>query len=376
MEDSASEVDSSDQEDGFVPRDRSNTCGSLSDLGKKRKQEPLAQESRSDQNPEEEKEPKQKRVKPTSKLKRFSQSFQRLSFRTDARASPLTPRLWGKGSRGPSKARGVKLWSETFDSVSEELSLTEVRRQEAIFELTQGEQSLIDDLNITKKAYFEPMLKLSIMSEDELNQIFGSLYSLIPLHEDLLSRLQQVRKADGTVSEVGAILIEWFPLLQAYEQYCCNLIAAKSLLDYKKQEQRVTEFLTLCQESSFSRKLDLWNFLDLPRSRLFKYPLLLREIARYTPAQHPDCRQLDTAIELIQGIVARVNLKTGEAECHYYRERLLYLDHSQNEPLIHSSKVLCCHGELRNNKGAKLQVFLFDQVLVITRTVSRNDLPL
>lgn len=33
------------------------------------------------------------------------------------------------------------------------------------------------------QAYHDPMLKLSIMTEHELNQIFGTLDSLIPLHE-------------------------------------------------------------------------------------------------------------------------------------------------------------------------------------------------
>lgn len=33
------------------------------------------------------------------------------------------------------------------------------------------------------QAYHDPMLTLSIMTEQELNQIFGTLDSLIPLHE-------------------------------------------------------------------------------------------------------------------------------------------------------------------------------------------------
>lgn len=36
------------------------------------------------------------------------------------------------------------------------------------------------------QAYHDPMLKLSIMTEQELNQIFGTLDSLIPLHEGII----------------------------------------------------------------------------------------------------------------------------------------------------------------------------------------------
>ncbi|XP_072345086.1 rho guanine nucleotide exchange factor 3-like [Scyliorhinus torazame] len=295
MEDGELEQNEAEAESGFISRERTYTSGSLSDLGKKRKQDPVIEEICDELNLEDEKEPSHKRVKPVSKLKRFSQSFQRLSFRTDTRPAYFPSRSWGKNSGGSSKSRNCKLWSETFDTVGEELSTKEIKRQEVIFELMQGEQALIDDLGITKKAYFEPMLKLCIMSEEELNQIFGSLYSLIPLHQDLLSRLQQVRRADGTVYEVGRTLVDWCPSLAGYETYCCNLVAAKALLDYKKQTQRVDEFLRLCQESSFSRKLDLWNFLDLPRSRLVKYPLLLKEIIRHTPPDHPDQHPLSQA---------------------------------------------------------------------------------
>lgn len=82
----------------------------------------------------------------------------------------------------------------------------------------------------------------------------------------------------------------------AYKEYCSNQLAAKALLDQKKQDLRVQDFLQRCLESPFSRKLDLWSFLDIPRSRLFKYPLLLKEILKHTPPEHPDASSLDQAV--------------------------------------------------------------------------------
>ncbi|XP_059813618.1 rho guanine nucleotide exchange factor 3-like isoform X3 [Hypanus sabinus] len=317
-------------------------------------------------------EPSNKRVKPVSRLKRFSQSFQRLSFRTDPRSPlSLSSRHGSRGLPVSNASRDNRLWSETFDCGGDGLTASEVKRQEAIFELMQGEQSLIADLNTTKKAYYEPMLKLNIMSEEELAQIFGSLYSLIPLHEDLLSRLEEVRNTDGTVREVGRTLLDWLPSLAAYETYCCNQVEAKAVLDAKRREQRVDEFLQLCQQSAFSRKLDLWSFLDLPRSRLVKYPLLLREIGRHTPAEHPDHALLHQAMELSQRVAAQIDERTGESECRFYWQRLRYLSDTQPEAEVQRSRRLWCHGELRNNKGAKLRVFLFERALVVTRPVTQ-----
>ncbi|XP_040262906.1 rho guanine nucleotide exchange factor 3 isoform X2 [Bufo bufo] len=342
-------------------------------------------------------EPSTKRVKPLSRvtslanlippvratpLKRFSQSLQRsISFRGDSRPDLFTPRPWSRNA-APSitKRRDSKLWSETFDvCVNQVLTSKEIKRQEAIFELSQGEEDLIEDLKLAKKAYHDPMLKLSIMTEEELMQIFGTLNSLIPLHEDLRRRLRDVRKPDGSTEHVGHILVGWLPCLNSYDSYCSNQVAAKALLDHKKQDHRVQDFLQRCLESPFSRKLDLWNFLDIPRSRLVKYHLLLKEILRHTPNDHPDQQHLEEAINIVQGIVTEINIKTGESECHYYKERLIYLEDCQRDLLIDNSRALCCHGELKNNRGAvpflfqKFHVFLFQEVLVITRTITQND---
>ena len=86
------------------------------------------------------------------------------------------------------------------------------------------------------------------------------------------------------------------PCLSSYTAYCSNQVKAKPLLDQKKQDRRVQDFLQRCLQSPFSRKLDLWNFLDIPRSRLVKYPLLLREILKHTPNDHPDRQHLDEAV--------------------------------------------------------------------------------
>ncbi|XP_068590042.1 rho guanine nucleotide exchange factor (GEF) 3, like [Cebidichthys violaceus] len=361
--------------------------------GKKRKQDPepvvrIIEDEEEDDEGEmisdhmrDSEEPSNKRVKPVVKsnsltgvitpvktpaLKRIGQSISRsISFRTEARPLPPAPlRSRTKASSYP-RRRNSQCWSDTVES--HDLTAKEIKRQEVIYELTQGERQLIEDLSLVKKVYYEPMLKLDIMTESELGQIFGTLDSLIPLHQDLLSRLERLKGSEKTIGQVGPTLMNWFPCLEAYVTYCCNQVGAKALLDLKKHEKRVEHFLRLCQESSFSRKLDLWNFLDLPRSRLVKYPLLLKEIQKCTPPEHPDEDSLPDALELVQSIVAEVNKKTGEAECQFYRRGLAYLEESQRLQEIQLSRFLYCHGELKNNKGQRLHVFLFELALVLTR---------
>ncbi|XP_036921788.1 neuroepithelial cell-transforming gene 1 protein isoform X1 [Sturnira hondurensis] len=336
------------------------------------------------------KEPSNKRVRPLARVtslanlispvrngavRRFGQTLQSFTLRGDNRSPASAQKLSSRSTvPAPSKRRSSVLWSEMLDvSMKESLTAKEIKRQEAIYEMSRGEQDLIEDLKLARKAYHDPMLKLSIMSEEELTQIFGDLDAYIPLHEDLLARLGEATKPDGTVEQIGHILVNWLPGLNAYKGYCSNQLAAKALLDQKKQDPRVQDFLQRCLESPFSRKLDLWSFLDIPRSRLVKYPLLLKEILRHTPKDHLDVQLLEEAILIIQGVLSDINLKKGESECQYYIDKLEYLDEKQKDPRIEASRVLLCHGELKNKNGHKLYIFLFQDILVLTRPVTRNE---
>lgn len=225
-----------------ITRERLLTCANLSDFaGKKRKQDPssdaensarILEDCEEDDFPisdhmQDSEGPCNKRVKPVDKgasvtgiitpvktpaLKRLGQSIQRsISFRTEARPLPPMPRSRQKASSFP-RRRSSQLWSDTVDNMSHELSTKEIKRQEVIYELTQGEKQLIEDLSLVKKVYYEPMLKLDIMTESELGQIFGTLDSLIPLHEDLLVRLEGLRGAEKTVQEVGPTMMDWVSL--------------------------------------------------------------------------------------------------------------------------------------------------------------------
>ncbi|XP_014861098.1 PREDICTED: neuroepithelial cell-transforming gene 1 protein [Poecilia mexicana] len=336
------------------------------------------------------KEPSNKRVRSLAKVsslvnlispskngavRRFGQSIQSMSLRNDGKSPGTTLKAASKApAPTPTKRRNSTLWSETLDVHQKSaFSAKEIKRQEAIYELFRGEQDLIEDLQLARKAYHDPMLKLSIMTQEELAHIFGDLDAYIPLHEYLTVKLTEGTGPDGTVDQIGQIVIDWLPGLNAYKNYCSNQLAAKALLDQKKQDKRVQDFLQRCLESPFSRKLDLWSFLDIPRSRLVKYPLLLKEILRHTPPDHPDVTSLERAITIIQDILSDINVTKGESECQYYIDKLEFLDEKQWDPLIHECKTLLCHGELRTKSGSRLHVFLFSELLVLTRPVTRND---
>lgn len=53
------------------------------------------------------------------------------------------------------------------------------------------------------------MVTLKMLSDEEVTLIFGKLGRLLPLHEELLAKLEQARGDDGRTLAIGYVFVEW-----------------------------------------------------------------------------------------------------------------------------------------------------------------------
>eukprot|EP00794_Sanderia_malayensis_P007004 gene7004-7789_t len=247
------------------------------------------------------------------------------------------------------------LWLESVadfnGDIKQLMTSQEIKRQEAIFELFSGEKDLVEDLTLIKEVYLNPISKLNLLSEDELDVIFGSITDLLSIHQDLFEKLKETRNKDGSVDEIGEILIEWIPSLMPYVSYCAKQLKRKDILDNKtKQDTAFADFLQRCLDSPFSRKLDLWSFLDAPRCRLVKYPLLFSAIEKVTFESHRDKALLHEAVKGIEEIISEADKETGQAKCNFIKEKLYFVN-EEHSSLVESARKVICDGSLRNRNG-------------------------
>lgn len=63
-----------------------------------------------------------------------------------------------------------------------------------------------------------------------------------------------------------------------------------------------------------SRKLELNGYLTKPTTRLGRYPLLLEAVLKYTPDDSPDKQDLPEVIQMIRGLLTKVNIESGKSE--------------------------------------------------------------
>ena len=298
----------------------------------------------------------------------FRKSSVSLSGRKNS-SSNLTP--YKAPVPTPSKNRPTRYWSDVYSSVLHKLSNQEIKLQEAVYEIFIGEEDLVDDLKLIRKTYADSLIHLNILSPAEENLVFGRMSSLLPLHQMFYDHLKRQQCKDGFWFEIGASVDKWVNSIEdAYVNYCSNLIETKTFLDKKQTEDKsFSDFLRRCIESPFSRKLELWSFLDVPRSRLVKYPLLFKQVLKYSGDQD-DIRILTECITKLEKIISRVDKSMAKAKCMRSISSMEFMSPSPPECVLSASEEVMC-GVLRNGRGTKVVVYLLDTALVVGRQVSR-----
>ena len=115
---------------------------------------------------------------------------------------------------------------------------------------------------------------------------------------------------------------------------------------------------------------------DVPRSRLVKYPLLIKQIVKFTPEGHADLPVLAQVMRILSNILERVDKSTGLGRCRHVISQLdlpLTGEGGGGEPVLSQATTLICEGPLKTAQGLKLQCFLFDSGLVLTRPSGQNQ---
>jgi len=271
----------------------------------------------------------------------------------------------------PSKSRPTRYWSEVYSSVVHKLTKQELKFQEAVFEIYNGEEDLVEDLKLVRKTYADSLIHLNILSQSEEQLVFGHMSSLAPLHQQFHTNLTRAQCKDGFWFEIGPAVEKWVKTVEnPYVNYCSNLIQAKAFLDKKQSEDKsFSDFLQRCLESPFSRKLDLWSFLDVPRSRLVKYPLLLKQVLKYSE-DPDDIKTLTQSVEKLEKIINLVDSGMAQARCTASISSMEFLSSCPPECVAEATEEIMS-GSLRNSRGTKVTVCLLDTALIVGRQVSR-----
>lgn len=122
------------------------------------------------------------------------------------------------------------------------------------------------------------------------------------------------------------------------------------MLDEKRlTHKRFQSFLKKRLESPHS--VDLWTYIDVARSRIVKYPLLIKAILRHTPVTHSDQTLLKEAYDLISNLLKDIDKIMGHSECKLAQSKInVKLDYDPNK-CIERATELVTQGQLKDTRG-------------------------
>uniref|UniRef100_A0A671RDT1 T-lymphoma invasion and metastasis-inducing protein 1-like n=1 Tax=Sinocyclocheilus anshuiensis TaxID=1608454 RepID=A0A671RDT1_9TELE len=150
-----------------------------------------------------------------------------------------------------------------------------------ISELVDTERTYVKDLNILIERYLNPLQKESILSQDELDVLFGNLAEMVEFQVEFLKTLE-----DGTR------LVPDLDQLERVDQFKVPLSKLKSSLRMNPRQQHSST---------------LESYLIKPIQRVLKYPLLLRELHSLTNPDSEEHYHLDVAMKAMNKVASHIN---------------------------------------------------------------------
>ncbi|KAK9466971.1 CNH domain-containing protein [Lipomyces arxii] len=282
-----------------------------------------------------------------------------------------------------------KLWIYSVPKeIADLVDDRERMRQEIICEVIYTERDFVKDLEYIRDFWIIPLRKSNIIPEHRREKFIRTVFSNVMEVHAINSRLAEaltVRQQQAhIVQRIGDVLLEHVPKFYPFIKYGANQLYGKHEFEREKATNPIfSKFVDDTERMAESRKLELNGYLTKPTTRLAKYPLLLEQVLKYSPADSPDRENLNKSIGLIREFLHKVNVETGKANNRY---ELMQLSRSLIFPpgeyvdlkLTEEGRQILFQGTLKKkvqDQQGDVSVYLLDHCLLFVRkkVVNRRE---
>lgn len=175
--------------------------------------------------------------------------------------------------------------------------------------------------------WIQPLTETDTIPESRrahfLETVFSNISSIHAINVRLATALLARQKERLVVHAIGDIMLDFVVDFEPYIQYGARQHEAKYALEYERHLNSDFDwFNNDTERHPASHKLELNGYLTKPTTRLGKYLLLLQEILKRTPDDHPDYTDIPRAIAIIKQFLTRVNTQAGRMKNKFDLERL------------------------------------------------------
>ncbi|KAM7158193.1 rho guanine nucleotide exchange factor 38 isoform 5-T5 [Molossus nigricans] len=206
------------------------------------------------------------------------------------------------------------------------------KRAKIIAELIQTERDYLNHLELCITEVVQPLRNKQIDRLD-VDSLFSNIESVHQISAKLLSLLEEATEdVEPAMQVIGEVFLQMKgPLEDIYKTYCYHHDKAHSVLESYEKEEQLKQHLSLCIQSlkeiymqeGKPNLTSMGSLMIKPIQRVTKYPLLLCELRKATPASHPDFRALEGACAAVRDINVNIN--------EFKRRKDLVLKYKKND---------------------------------------------
>ncbi|KAA0711297.1 Epithelial cell-transforming sequence 2 oncogene-like [Triplophysa tibetana] len=231
-------------------------------------------------------------------------------------------------------------------------------------ELSDSERTYARQLQAVATVYYTPLRAAldsnrAIISSVSLITIFCPLLDILEANKLFLIELQERLQEWGPLQCVGDVCVKFCTKLRAYTNFFNNYPTILKTIDKCRETHPVFRaFLKRHDWSVATRMLSLQELFLAPSARVEEYGTLLQALTLHTPREHPDYKQLSSALNTIMTYrnFLHKNLSEGSR----------YLITTQEV-----ASLTCLNGDITSSLRmyehvSDLGLFLFNDALVLT----------
>ncbi|KAJ5079741.1 molting protein mlt-4 [Anaeramoeba ignava] len=224
----------------------------------------------------------------------------------------------------------------------------EFKRTYAVFEIVQTERNYVNIIGLLVTRFAKSAVDKKVLSKTEAKTVFMNISDIWKSHTSFLENLEQRTKHWNRHEKIGDIITKHSESLYQYRDYNTNFENSRAKIkELESTNQAFVKHLKDLGKDPELRKLDLNTILIKPVQRLGQYPLLLKEVVKRTPQNHPDYPLVTEALRIYTTSANDINeqkrmeeqlIQLGELE-KQISGLPLALSKSKQRVLLHRGKI-------------------------------------
>jgi hypothetical protein len=248
-------------------------------------------------------------------------------------------------------------------------SLQERKKQQVIWEIIFTEKAYVGDIRLIIDVFLKPITEKKLLPPKNINLIFSNIEDIYEVNKEFLGILEHSREENPVIGNIGDIFLLFFEKFMVYTVYCTERDKAINKLHQVSNGTKLKTFLDECNKLPVTRNLDLPAFLIKPPQRICKYPLLIKEVIKYTAENDQEMEKLKEALKHVQQIISIINEGTLESE---NIKRIVEIQKNFNETihiasphrhLLREDAIYLMNGDVKKPR----RLFLFNDMIIISQ---------